>query len=257
MKSHWSRALLGGLILPVIGCAGNGTAVGVNKTRESYVSGGSQIRVETFLPPGEGRHPAVLVLYGSGGSINGKGEMVAISRQLAAEGMSVYLVHYFNRTGTLFANDARIGRWITTWRDTVEDAVDYVATHPRADSSRIGLYGYSLGAYLSVSQAALDSRITAVAERAGGIMDAVRGREKRMPHLLILHGTHDQRVPVRNARELERMAQRFGKPAEIHLYINEAHGLSREAQVDANRRTVQFLKRHLMVKGSAPIPVAR
>jgi dipeptidyl aminopeptidase/acylaminoacyl peptidase len=257
MKSHWFRALLGSLILPAIGCAGNGMTPAVKKGRESYTSGGRQIRVETFLPPGEGRHPAVLVLYGSGGVINGKGEMVSISRQLAAEGMSVYLVHYFNRTGTLFANDARIGRWITTWRDTVEDGVDYVAAHPRADASRIGMYGYSLGAYLSVSQAALDPRVTAVAERAGGIMDAVRGQEKRMPRLLILHGREDQRVPMRNARELERMSQRFGKPAEIHLYSDEPHVLSPEALADADRRAVQFLKRHLMVSEPAPLAATR
>jgi dienelactone hydrolase len=249
MKSHWMRAVLGSLILPAIGCVSGGTpGTRVKKSHESYLSGGKSIRVETFLPAGSGRHPAVLVLYGSGGVINGKGEMVAISRRLASEGMSVFLVHYFNRTGTLFANDERIGRWVTTWRDTVEDAVDYVSTHPRVDASRIGMYGYSLGGYLAYSEAVRDPRIIVVAERAGGVMNAVRGKEQRMPHLLILHGREDQRVPLHNARELETTARRLGRPAQVQIYPAEPHVFSKPTLADADERAVRFLKQHLKAK---------
>lgn len=69
------------------------TTIKVVEGRESYESGGRTIRVDTFLPEtttqstdgtkagasanhkGHDKCPAVLVLYGSGGALMGKGEI--------------------------------------------------------------------------------------------------------------------------------------------------------------------------------------
>ncbi len=241
MKCCWLCAVVGLLSLSALASAADGIVI----SRTSFQSGGRSIRVETFLPGGAGRHPAVVMLYGSGGAINGKGEMVALSRKLASEGMAVFLVHYFNRTRTWFANDDRITRHWRTWAATVHEAVDFVERHPRVDASSIGLSGYSLGAYLAVTEGSRNKKIDAIVERAGGLFDETREQLKWLPPTLILHGALDQRVPPSRARELERHALRVGRKVEVHLYEEEPHVFSKEALDDADRRTVAFFKKHL------------
>ena len=61
------------------------------------------VKAEVFeQTPGQ-RRPVVLVLHGAGGTLLDGPEMRRIARALAAEGNAVYLVHYFDRTGTLVA----------------------------------------------------------------------------------------------------------------------------------------------------------
>ena len=250
MKFFWLRALPGWLAIPTLGLAAPARTPAITEGRTAYASAGKEIRVETFLPPGQERHPAVIVLYGSGGSLSGKKDMVKISRRLAGEGMSVFLIHYFHRTGTLYANDARITRWWRTWRDTVRDGVTYVSQHPRVNPSSIGVYGYSLGAYLAVAEAGRNPQIDAVVELSGGLFDEVRNRLTRLPPTLILHGRLDERVPVSRAHDLERTAGHLGLKPEVHIYEKEAHVLSDVAMADADARAIQFLKKHLQLRAS-------
>lgn len=53
----------------------------VERMRESFVSGGRKISVETFRPRGPGRFPAVLVLHSSAGTLVGKGQLERFSRR--------------------------------------------------------------------------------------------------------------------------------------------------------------------------------
>lgn len=210
-----------------------------------YLSAGRKIRVETFIPTGIRRYPAVLVLYGSGGALMGKGEMVDFARQFARGGAAVFLVHYFDRTGTIMViRDGPIHRHQAAWTDAVRDAVSFVQTHPRVRKGPVELFGYSLGAYLAVTEAARDPRIGAVAELSGGIFDEVRPDLKRFPPLLILHGRLDQRVPIRRAFDLQKTWLRSRAKPQLHIYENEGHRLSKGALVDVGRRAVQFFRAH-------------
>lgn len=220
----------------------------IEKQRASFVSGGRRITVETFAPVGVKRVPAVLVLHSSAGTLVGKGEMERFSRALAAQGQVAFLVHYFDRTGTTFANDNEIKRFTAAWLETVRASVDFAAAHPRVRSDSIGLFGYSLGAYLAVAEASFDPRIDAVAEIAGGIFAGFEGRMRRMPPTLILHGTADERVRLSEAYEVRRAGRHFGSAVEIKLYPGEGHRLSRAASADASRRALQFLGRHLTAR---------
>jgi len=217
----------------------------ITKTREHYLSGGRQITVDTFAPARPGRYPAVLVLYTSAGTLAGMGDFEGFSRSLAQRGMVALLVHYFDRTGTFFAGDGTIGKHLHVWEDTVIDGLDFAAAHPSVNRQSIGIFGYSLGAFLAVSVASRDSRVDAVAEVAGGIFTYLGGRLRRVPPTLILHGTADRRVNVRYAAELERVARRLGARPEVHLYPGEGHVLSSPAMADARARSLAFLSRNL------------
>lgn len=225
--------------------------VEIAEKRWSYESGGRTIRVDTFLSAGERRCPAVLVLYGSGGALLGKGEMVKVSRRLAERGMAAFLVHYFQRTGTVVARDPAIYRHWPTWAETVRDGVDAVAAHPRVDAARLGMFGYSLGGFLAVAESTTDARIDAVAEVSGGVFDGVAGDARRFPRLLILHGRDDERVPFApNFARLKGMAGRFHATPKVKTYEGQGHSFTKDYAADAGARAVEFLEECLAAKGA-------
>ncbi len=226
-------------------------ASAVEEGSTSFQSGGRRIKVETFLPKGTDKRPAVLVLYGSGGALLGKNQMTAFARRVAAGGMAAFLVHYFNRTGTLVTGDKGIDEHWPKWNATVRDGVGFVAAHPRVDARAIGSFGYSLGAFLAVSESTEDRRILAVAELAGGIFDKLHGKSRHFPSLLILHGRADERVPVRHADRLEKEARRTGTKPEVRIYDGEGHTLTPAALNDAETRALRFLQQRLGVTGKA------
>ncbi len=260
-----SKKLLWALCSAVMAGVGLGQAsaapVAVEEGRESFQSGGRKIKVETYFPQEAGngkasggsssaRYPAVIVLYGSGGALLGKGEMVAFARGLAAQGMAAFLVHYFNRTGSIAVMDKGITKHSWTWNETVRHGVDYVAAHPRVQPEAIGLMGYSLGGYLAVSESSEDTRIRAVVEMSGGVFDRLRGRTQRAAPTLILHGRLDERVPVGRVLDVQREARRHGVEPEVKIYETETHRFTQEALADAGARTQKFMTTHLVRRGA-------
>ena len=224
---------------------GMSLAGAIQEGRTSYLSGGRKIKVETFLPAGHERHPAVIVLYGSGGALLGTKEMVTYARQLAGQGMATFLVHYFNRTRSIVAVDRTITRHWPVWHDTVRDGVDFVAAHPRVRPEALGIFGYSLGAYLAVSESSEDPRIRAVVEMSGGVFDKLQGRTRRFAPTLVLHGALDERVPVGRVLTVQREARRHGVEPSVKIYETEGHRLSDAARADASKRALKFLSGHL------------
>ena len=71
----------------------------VSQSRGSFDSGGKIVGYDAFIPgAGNGsRFPAVIGLHGSAG---GHATMIDPAAMLAAQGFAVYVLHYFDRTGT-------------------------------------------------------------------------------------------------------------------------------------------------------------
>ncbi len=67
------------------------SAFGIERASAPYKSGGRNIRVESYLPEGEGRHPVVLVLHGAGGALHTKHEMESFAMHLASRTMGAFL----------------------------------------------------------------------------------------------------------------------------------------------------------------------
>ncbi len=219
---------------------------GIQEGKECYQSGGRKIRVDTFLPAGQGAHPAVLVLYGSGGAVLGKGDMNDFARKLAGQGMAAYLIHYLNRTGSIMEMGDRVitERW-QEWNAAVKDGVDFVCRQPGVKPGAVGIYGYSLGAFLAISESTGDKRIRAVVELSGGLFDKLRGNTRRFPPMRILHGRDDKRVPMARVPELQKEAQRFEVVPKVKIYEGEGHQLGKAAAADATERALTFLRQRL------------
>jgi carboxymethylenebutenolidase len=215
----------------------------VIQSQTSFESGGREIHLDCFLPRANGeRFPAVIGLHGSGG---GHVSMAEPANMLAAQGFAVYVLHYFDRTGTTEADRATMFRHFPVWMKTLWDSVSFVTRQPHVDAARIGLLGFSLGAYLALSNAAIDSRVQAVVEFFGGLPKEMKFFMRRLCPTLILHGDADPTVPVEEAYHLQNVLEKKHIAYEMQIYPGAGHGFTGETWRDAGLRTLSFLQKHL------------
>lgn len=209
----------------------------------TFESGGKSIRLDAYLPDTPSASlPAVIALYGAGGNLSGMERYAGV---LASEGFAVYLLHYFDRTGTEYADKQIIFRNFPLWMKTLWDAISFVEKQPQVDASRIALLGFSLGAYLSLSTSAIDPRVKIVVEFFGGMPKEMKLFMRRLCPVLILHGEEDATVPVEEAYNLQNLLEKKKIPYEIKIYPAVGHGFETETWKDAGPRALQFLQKHL------------
>jgi len=215
----------------------------VTESHLAFESGGKSIALDCFLPEGGQRFPAIIGLHGSGG---GHASMSAPANLLAAQGYAVYVLHYFDRTGNTPVDGLpTIARNFPAWMKTLWDAVSFVSTQPHVDPSRVGLLGFSLGAYLALSAAAIDSRVKIVVDYFGGFPKEMKLFMRRFCPVLILHGEQDATVPVAEAYQLQQMLEKKEIPYEMKIYPNAGHGFDGETWRDSGLRTLNFLNQYL------------
>ena len=215
----------------------------ITQSQAVFQSSGKPIRLNTYLPEKSEPVPAVVALHGAGGNVSG---MEQYASTLAAQGFAVYLLHYFDRTGTESADKPTILRNFPLWMKTLWDAISFVETQPQVDRERIALLGFSLGAYLSLANSAIDPRVKAVVEFFGGMPKEMNLFMRRLCPVLILHGEADQTIPVEEAYQLQKLLAKKGIPYEIKIYSGAGHGFEDETiWRDAGLRSLQFLRKYL------------
>jgi carboxymethylenebutenolidase len=212
-----------------------------------FTSGGVPIRIDEQEAGSAGRHPAILLLHGSGGNVSFWFDSIA--PHLARLNLGLYAVHYFDRTGTTRANRETIldGFHFPTWLATITDALRYIRSHPSVDPDRVALLGISLGAFLALALATdPEARVRAVVEISGGIPEpAVANVHSSFPPTLILHGDADTVVPVSMAHELETLLSQRGVRHETLILPAQGHWFEPGAQLQILMATAGFLARHL------------
>lgn len=208
----------------------------------TYLSGGKSVGIDVFVPPQTGEYPIVLALHGSSGLYSGSGQFPQI---LADRGFIVFLPHFFETTGTTRATPLTIRDNFPTWTVAISDALDFAQDHARTDRRRIGIVGFSLGAYLALALASQQSRVKAVVDFFGGMPDHFAEQVRHLPPVLILHGDHDTVVPVSEAHKIEALYRARQAPYEMKIYPNANHGFNGFNMLDAGQRTYFFLKKYL------------
>ena len=216
----------------------------VTQTQTSFDSGGQAIALDCYLPNDKGRRfPAVIGLHGSAG---GHASMFDPANMLATQGFAVYVLHYFDRTGTTEVVDKQTAmRHFPLWGKTVWDAISHVEGQEIVDRNHIGLLGFSLGAYLALSVAAVDARVQAVVDFFGGLPKEMKFFMRRLCPVLILHGDADSTVPVDEAHHLQEVLEKKNIPYELQIYPGVGHTFTGETWQDARRRTLAFLQKYL------------
>jgi dienelactone hydrolase len=222
----------------------------------SYSSGGRRIEGYLVLPPGRGRHPAVVFVHGSGGD---RTELLAPAAWLAARNvvaMTITAPSSLVRTSASTPRAALAQARAVTIADVVavRRAVDVLASLRSVDPHRIGYVGFSAGARLGAFVAASEPRVRALAllsagaariseyaaavpagarplvRRALGSIDPIRFIALARPGSLLLEdGRKDEIVPRSALLNIARAAPK-GTPVR---WYDTPHGLNRAAYRDA------------------------
>ncbi len=216
----------------------------ISQSELTFQSGGKPVRLDAYLPDvPTGPLPAVVALHGAGGNVSG---MERYASALAEHGFAVYVLHYFDRTGTGSADKPTIMRNFPLWMKTLWDAISFVEAQPEVDRERLALLGFSLGAYLSLANSTIDPRVKAVVEFFGGMPREMHLFMRRLCPVLILHGEADQTIPVEEAYQLQKLLEKKGIPYEMKIYPGAGHGFEDETiWRDAGLRSLEFLQKYL------------
>lgn len=247
---HTKRSVLL-LIAAALPFAWASAPAAVRESGLAFESGGKMIVVDRFAPASGHGRAAVLVLYGAGGIYMDGPEMHRVARRLAEDGDEAYVVHYFNRTGTMFGLDSNMQGHFEEWLLTVHDAVGWVYAQHGAKTP-IGVFGYSLGAFLTVAAASDDPRVGAIVEHAGGIWNNKSSRIGRLPPTLMIHGLRDHRVPVpKYAVPLLTAVRQHAPHWKQEYFPAEGHVFNAEANAQVREQATAWFARRLKMIGFA------
>ncbi len=217
---------------------------------EAFLSQGRPIAVEVFQS-GTIPQPAIIHLHGANGIATFHSWHRGLAALLAESGYAVFFVHYFDSTGTDFANLDVIRENFLVWHKTIVDAVAFVAERQDVISDSIAFLGFSLGATLSFSVAAQLPRIRAVAAFFGGVPDAGWRFIPSLPPTFIAHGEADPVVPVDQAYKMEEWLKQRNIPHELKIYPEEGHIFGEEAMSDSMASAIAFFDRYLHESSSS------
>jgi carboxymethylenebutenolidase len=224
---------------------------------ETFHAGGKGIRMDVHAVASSAGNPkpAIVLLHGAGGNIGFWIERFA--PVLSSAGITLFAPHYFERTNTLRADVETImdGVHVPKWLDTIAIAREVIAERSNVDSQRIAFVGISLGAFLSMSLAAIDSSldipgdrraIRCLVEISGGLAEPYASlATPNLPPTLILHGDADTVVPVSHAHNLDSLLTRLGVEHETRILHGEGHWFGPAGQMQLLMHAAAFLNRYL------------
>ena len=202
-----------------------------------FTSGTRQVSYEVFGADSAG--PIIIMLHGVGGP------NVQLYRQMAqylsTKSYTVLFLHYFDATDTYRGSPQNY----MAWEKAVADLVQVCKSDAKWSSRKIAILGFSLGASVALAAASQMLPIAAVAEWYGSLPDEFFYHLKGMPPLLILHGQHDDNIPVSNAQQLIALCGMKNFKCESHIYPDQDHGFLPPDFEDAVKRTMDFFSKNL------------
>lgn len=173
---------------------------------------GSRVNAFLLVPKRAGRHPAVLLLHGSGGN---REDLLVPAAELATRGAVALTISQ--------PNDAQTYRPLVV---NARRALDLLAARRDVDPRELALVGFSLGAQTAAIVAGDDSRLKAVGVVAGrGNAVTLYWIRRAHADLYFQAGTHDGRVPHAQLVALIHAAPGHPKVS----WYDTGHGMSRRS----------------------------
>jgi dipeptidyl aminopeptidase/acylaminoacyl peptidase len=243
---------------------------------------GTSIPAWLYLPRGQGKRPVVVSWHG-GPEAQERPTFQPIAQLLVQGGVAVLIPNVRGSDGygkAYLAMDDGVKR-----EDALGDigaTLDWIATRPELDASRVGVYGGSYGGYMVLATAAFyPSRIRSAVDVVG-ISSIPTFLESTAPYrrdlrraeygderdptvrevqerisplnkvgditaaLYVIQGKNDPRVPQSEAEQIVAAVQAKGKEAWYLLALDEGHGFQKKENRDyLIVTTVAFLERTL------------
>lgn len=222
------------------------------------------------------KHPVVMAVYGGASSATVTDAWqsdIVFYQLLLAEGYVVVKVD--NRIATAKSKTLEnlvVGRLGDTETADLTDAARWLKRQPWVDSSRVGVWGWSNGGYITLQLMTRSTEFKAGiavapvtdwrfydskwAEAFLGMPDenpraydsasVVTRAANLHGHLLVVHGTYDDNVQPQNTQAFFDALIKAGKPFEMMMYPMRKHDIGdRDANVHLYRTMLEFWKRSL------------
>ena len=209
---------------------------------EIELAGGADIDAYLYKPSGKGPYPAVIVLHHSRGLTD---DIKDFSHELSGECYVTLAVDFTTGGGWLDSN--------------VVAAYDYLQKLPEVEARRIAFVGFSKGARLGMEMAIfwkneypLRPLRAFVSYYVGNSLDVMPTPD--LPPILFLHGDSDPEVGAKLIVAFCAVQKQLDKICEAKILRGTTHAFTRttsygeydhQATVDAYKRTVAFLNKHL------------
>jgi len=184
----------------------------------TFTSGHRTISYDRLTPPGAGPHAAILLLHGDGGLPLQAQHFQEFAAALARREYVVEIVHYFDRTGTIAADQTQRLVHFAEWEGTIRDALTDLSHVPGVDSTRLGIFGTGLGASLALAVGAQDRRVRAIAEYEGTLPVWAVATVRRMPAVFIGQSDADPPAAVTEANRINAICEAVKAPVELEVY---------------------------------------
>jgi len=224
-------------------------AVSVRFARRQAVSlpgAGQSIRGWFYHPRSNGRAPGVLLLPTAMGLTS---HDHAFAARLARAGFTTLVIAYSERTTGAVINDDLRRKHL---EQIVVEAWPMLQNNPTVDATRTAVIGLSLGGYFAIHLAAAVKEFPPKAVAVYYGMYALAGSDLMRIHmpLLLLQGEDDDTNFVTNAKRVQELAARDGRPWQAVFYPDTGHQFDLfepggASARDAWERTVEFLSQHL------------
>lgn len=242
-------------------------AAKIEPSEGQFFSDGHPIEEYHCVAKARGQHPVVMLLHGCAPRGFGERDFQQMCIDLAEHGYYAMFIEYYGAAAEPNCRDLAMVPNVSlapeiplpddVWMRVVISARNSLADNPRADTSRLGVIGFSFGGTLALITAALQPNlIDAIVDYYGfsneRVEDAV-AKAASFPPTLILQGDGDSRAHVTDAIHLHDVIAKHQPASEIHVYPRVEHGFNfleaggydADASDDAWSRTLLFLAREL------------
>jgi carboxymethylenebutenolidase len=134
-------------------------------------------------------------------------------------------------------------------------AVRYLLDHDATAGKKVGVVGFCMGGALSLYTATKNANVGACVIFYGGFINAKPDLPKLQAPVLGIYGERDKSVPPEAVHKLEQQLKALGKQVDVIIYPNADHAFFNdtrpvvyypEAAADSWRRTIDFLRKHLV-----------
>ena len=211
-----------------------------------------------YRPDGTGPFPAVVVLHGCLGV---RSKDTRWAETLRAQGYVALVVDSMTGRGLTTLDERRgvcqgMRLWGTTRAGDVAASLAYLRTLPYVDATRLGVMGFSHGAWAALDflAGASDDDVRGLHAVVGfypycGVASRARWRAWRVdvPALLLL-AAEDRMVSTSQCESLAERASSSGRSVLLTVYPDVGHSFdwrSSPATEDAHRKVAAFLGEHL------------
>jgi len=233
-------------------------------TEPAYL-GPDRVPSTLVYPKGAERLPVIFGVHGLGGN---KSQMVSYAKTLAATGYVVVAIDarlHGEWLGRNIQHPSMTQAWVLTAMD-ISHCVDALGADPRVDTTKVGMYGYSMGGIITFLAVTMDKRIAVAAPMIGSPewQDAAsRNRieldgpltalwepklhpEKFYPTALLMQtGAKDEVVPPDGARRLNEVLKPLYASTPERLSYVEYPKLDHSSPLYMENVTTQWFVRFL------------